>query len=269
MKYYISNSFLFLGGGGKMFNHPSAAHHYKYNELSSLSGKAKNEMVPVRVFNTKTKRDYALITPPKFLGNDGNTVSDIKAAKSFSSVDEASEYVINNNIKTVIDDIKIIDSTFKQHDVNPRPHTACSIMMIEDTHQVEDLPEDCGNSSGGDARFPRIQFSKEVRGRVYSKDNGVCGICGKPVGRYEFTIDHIIPLAKGGSNDEDNLQVAHEFCNKIKGCYTENEYITHSADMITRSLLKTPNIDLINKLARGIVRGINRQCLMGARGGAR
>ena len=106
-----------------------------------------------------------------------------------------------------------------------------------------------------------------MRGRVYSKDRGICGICGKPVNRYEFTIDHIIPLAKGGSNDEDNLQVAHEFCNKVKGSYTENEYITHSADMITKSLLENPNIDLINKLARSIVRGINRQCLV-AGGGA-
>ena len=265
MKYYISNSFLFLGGGGKMFNHPSAALHYKYNELSSLSGKAKNEMVPVRVFNTKTQRDYALITPPKFLGNDGNIVSDIKAAKSFSSVDEASEYVINNNVTRLIDNVKIIDSTFKQHNVNPCPHTTYSIMMIEDTQQVEDLPDPPQDDS--ERKYPRIQFSKDVRGRVYSKDRGICGICGKPVNRYEFTIDHIIPLAKGGSNDEDNLQVAHEFCNKVKGSYTENEYITHSADMITKSLLENPNIDLINKLARSIVRGINRQCLV-AGGGA-
>ena len=52
----------------------------------------------------------------------------------------------------------------------------------------------------------------------------VCGICGKPVDfslKYPHplspTIDHIIPLAKGGHpSDIDNLQLAHRCCNRQK-----------------------------------------------------
>ena len=52
----------------------------------------------------------------------------------------------------------------------------------------------------------------------------VCGICGKPVDkslRYPHplspTIDHIIPIIKGGHPSEmDNLQLAHFTCNRAK-----------------------------------------------------
>lgn len=52
----------------------------------------------------------------------------------------------------------------------------------------------------------------------------VCGICGKPVDKtlkypdpMSPTIDHIIPLARGGHPaDLDNLQLAHRACNRAK-----------------------------------------------------
>lgn len=61
------------------------------------------------------------------------------------------------------------------------------------------------------------------RKRIYATQT-VCGICGKPVDfslKYPHplspTIDHIIPLAKGGHpSDIDNLQLAHRCCNRQK-----------------------------------------------------
>ncbi len=51
----------------------------------------------------------------------------------------------------------------------------------------------------------------------------VCGICGRPVDkslRYPHplspTVDHIIPVARGGSSDIGNLQLAHRCCNRQK-----------------------------------------------------
>ena len=52
----------------------------------------------------------------------------------------------------------------------------------------------------------------------------VCGICGKPVDMslknphpMAPTIDHIIPVSKGGHPaDIDNLQLAHRCCNREK-----------------------------------------------------
>lgn len=56
--------------------------------------------------------------------------------------------------------------------------------------------------------------------------NGVtilCGICneaitsGKATNRGGLSVDHIIPLAKGGQNVIENMQPAHSKCNTVKG----------------------------------------------------
>lgn len=68
----------------------------------------------------------------------------------------------------------------------------------------------------------RGQFDINKR-RIYASQN-ICGICGKPVDmslKYPHpmskTIDHIIPIAKGGHpSDLDNLQLAHWTCNRQK-----------------------------------------------------
>lgn len=53
----------------------------------------------------------------------------------------------------------------------------------------------------------------------------ICGICGKPVekDKYKYphplspTVDHIIPVSKGGHpSDLSNLQLAHRCCNRQK-----------------------------------------------------
>jgi len=58
---------------------------------------------------------------------------------------------------------------------------------------------------------------------VCAKSGWICGICGKPINpklrfphRESATIDHIIPLAKGGADSLDNVQLAHMICNSIK-----------------------------------------------------
>ena len=64
----------------------------------------------------------------------------------------------------------------------------------------------------------RKSFTKEDRIKVYNQSKGRCGICGDfiPFDSNEYTIDHIIPLAKGGTNDIRNLQCACKKCNLMK-----------------------------------------------------
>lgn len=60
----------------------------------------------------------------------------------------------------------------------------------------------------------------------------VCGICGKPVDmtlKYPHpmakTIDHIVPIDKGGHpSDLSNLQLAHFTCNRWKS----NKYVEYA-----------------------------------------
>lgn len=51
-----------------------------------------------------------------------------------------------------------------------------------------------------------------------------CALCGRPIDKtlkapdpFSVSIDHIIPVAKGGKSTMDNLQATHLICNKQKG----------------------------------------------------
>ncbi|MBI3048395.1 MAG: HNH endonuclease [Acidobacteria bacterium] len=61
---------------------------------------------------------------------------------------------------------------------------------------------------------PREPIPEHVRMFVWQRDRGRCAKCGCQE-RLEF--DHIIPLAKGGSNTERNVQLLCESCNRAKG----------------------------------------------------
>lgn len=47
-------------------------------------------------------------------------------------------------------------------------------------------------------------------------DDGVCGICGADVDPFDFHMDHIVPLSRGGLHSYLNMQVAHPGCNVRK-----------------------------------------------------
>lgn len=66
----------------------------------------------------------------------------------------------------------------------------------------------------------RIQ---SLRKRVWDKSEGICCLCGLQMfpddayGReLAYTIEHIVPRSSGGTNDMDNLDGSHQFCNQYK-----------------------------------------------------
>lgn len=64
----------------------------------------------------------------------------------------------------------------------------------------------------------RIYIPVEIERRVRSAARNRCGYCLSPqhlvMARLE--IEHIIPISKGGSNDESNLWLACPICNRYK-----------------------------------------------------
>jgi 5-methylcytosine-specific restriction endonuclease McrA len=61
----------------------------------------------------------------------------------------------------------------------------------------------------------RKKISKAKRQRVYDRDHNRCLACSSP---WDLTLDHILPLYLGGTNDEDNLQTLCGSCNSaVKG----------------------------------------------------
>lgn len=67
-------------------------------------------------------------------------------------------------------------------------------------------------------RKPRRSVPADVRAFVMYRDSDHCGICGELVEHGEpMQIDHHVPLSRCGTDDPDNLRVAHARCNLKKG----------------------------------------------------
>jgi 5-methylcytosine-specific restriction endonuclease McrA len=78
------------------------------------------------------------------------------------------------------------------------------------------------------ARKKGAYVADVVRQEVYRRDLWICQLCGKPVDPLlampnpgAATIDHVVPLACGGTHEPDNVQLAHALCNSRKGARLE------------------------------------------------
>jgi 5-methylcytosine-specific restriction enzyme A len=65
-------------------------------------------------------------------------------------------------------------------------------------------------------KTPRILIPPEVRKYVFKRDRYQCQSCGKTEAQAKLTVDHIIALAAGGSNDLSNFQTLCASCNSRK-----------------------------------------------------
>lgn len=66
--------------------------------------------------------------------------------------------------------------------------------------------------------------------KLIKRDNNICYICNKEcneldyiyqgntfiAGNYYPSIDHVVPIAKGGTHEWNNIRLAHRICNSIK-----------------------------------------------------
>lgn len=62
----------------------------------------------------------------------------------------------------------------------------------------------------------RQAISRQIRFRIFDRDNFTCQYCGQKAPNVVLHVDHITPVSKGGSNDEANLTTACSACNSGK-----------------------------------------------------
>ena len=68
-------------------------------------------------------------------------------------------------------------------------------------------------------RFERFDYVE-----IFERDNWICGICTKPIDNklkwpnpMSVSLDHIVPVSRGGGHVKENVQSAHLSCNISKG----------------------------------------------------
>ncbi len=76
------------------------------------------------------------------------------------------------------------------------------------------LKRDCERVQRRRARKKGATIKPVDEAAIYERDGHMCMYCGTT--RRKLTIDHVVPLASGGSHREDNLVVACGSCNSSK-----------------------------------------------------
>jgi 5-methylcytosine-specific restriction endonuclease McrA len=93
----------------------------------------------------------------------------------------------------------------------------------------------CGTADGRARRRARKRdgYVADVRRQqIFERDRWRCQLCRKPVARTKQVphpkapvLDHIIPLAKGGTHEPKNVQCAHHLCNCRKSDRATNDQL--------------------------------------------
>lgn len=109
-------------------------------------------------------------------------------------------YEIEKNSPYTADEIKLMikESYYKQNEKFRKLQKEIELFESSDT-KIENT-----------ARGP---IPEKVRFFIWRRDGGKCVICGS---KEKLEFDHIIPLSRGGSSTERNIQLLCEKCNREK-----------------------------------------------------
>ncbi|MFF9118263.1 HNH endonuclease [Streptomyces massasporeus] len=102
----------------------------------------------------------------------------------------------------------------------------CATWFVTDNPLHQHCSSRCGKRAAKDRRraLEREAFVSPVsRTRIFERDRWTCQLCGKRVKRDAVVpdpmapvLDHVLPLARGGTHEPANAQLAHYRCNSLK-----------------------------------------------------
>jgi len=92
------------------------------------------------------------------------------------------------------------------------------------------VPADLVRASG---TTPRGTIPARLRFAILARDNFTCRYCGRMAPAVALTVDHVVSVADGGTDDEGNLVAACDECNMGKGAMTAS--LTAITDITERN----------------------------------
>ena len=239
MAYYIANKIDFIRGNGDLVSTPDSARHMKDTEANNyVSIHPDHEIVNLgRRF--KKNKNFVVSTKKQFIGDNCTVVNNMNDARSFGTIEAAYSYIDNiPDVKELLGETFVIDNHYKRM---RRPE--------EQRRRQEYLESRPGQ---------RMFISSATRNAVRKKSR-YCAICGKLINDEEYSVDHVIPISRGGNNSFENLRPVHRRCNMIKDNMLDDELSQHATNITCYNLFNNPDDDSRNKIIRALVRGLIRE----------
>jgi len=110
---------------------------------------------------------------------------------------------------------------------------SCGVLFASRLEDQEFCSRECGPMPANNARRLRklaSQASPSIkRSDVFERDKWQCHICSKPISRHPETplqaasLDHVIPIVRGGTHTMSNVKASHLLCNIQKSASMPNE----------------------------------------------
>lgn len=95
------------------------------------------------------------------------------------------------------------------------PNEAIAIAVFEVAQNTYPTPRPVGPKRDSNKARRGLSHKKwaKIRHRILERDEWACRYCGSDD---DLTCDHVVPLARGGGNDDENLVAACRSCNSSK-----------------------------------------------------
>ena len=132
-------------------------------------------------------------------------ISEIKAKHYAENRERFAEYYFENREKILVQKAKYrSDNREKLYEKNAkwRVDNPSKILAIKHNRRARKL------TNGG-------KLSPDIRDRLMALQNGRCAVCRTKI-KDKSHLDHVIPIAKGGRNDDENVQLLCPPCNLQK-----------------------------------------------------
>ena len=237
-KYYITNGCKFVSSITHTDSDNSTdkisftdilghAKKFKYTVANTLLNNAISlgeDWTIQKMFSRTNGVNYVITNATKFVGNKGSIIKGFSSAKSFRSSKDAEDYIKNhrellNTLKTPI----IIDEDFKEVKQSVGRKFTDSQLI-----NMGKVPPSL--------KTERTIIPKEQKSIVYKNSGGRCKICGAPLTFEEATIDHILPLSRGGKNTLNNYDCVCAACNQRKSDNTPEELNQWASTIIVNKI---------------------------------
>lgn len=169
---------------------------------------------------------------------------DIEESYKFETIDSAKE--ILQAAPNVLKDYYVY---------NLKTQRKCWRIMTEE--ELEELRARKAKKKSQKAKSGKIKrktYSPDVKKLLYIKADGRCELCGKKILLEDISIDHRIPLSKGGEDDVSNLACTCDTCNKMKGCILPEDLLDRTSAILTYQMEKKHKYNVFWKITKGIIR---------------
>lgn len=250
-RYYITNGEGYLtcsNDSSIIIGGPiSQAKRFKEeNAIATIKSLNSDKWCVQKYFSSNSGKNYIITNATKFVGDNNIITNTINKARPFKTAADADGYIrCHGDLLLSMGKTIIINDQYETVDIFGK-----KILSKTNLKKINT----CDSS-----KKKRKSLHQDMRLLIYKRDNGICQICGKPLDVDNFTIDHIVPLNRGGVNNINNYRCVCSRCNEWKSDSLDEELTTMLEDVGSNYIYKHPRSDMATKFIRMIVRGVINQ----------